>query len=297
MEGVIKLMIATTSSSLAASLPIDKGVPTEIITVDAQGKFVTPGLVDMHSHHLIMLPGGSQTTDDTNEVHEDFGPLTPFVRSLDGMKAYDKVATYIAAGGVTSSLILPGSANIMGGEAFPVKNLLGSGADGEEVVEELLLEYGIAEKKRQRYMKMACGENPKDVYGHSRMGNAWKLREQMSKGKELIARQKSWCTLAGAARDAGDMPAMRELVKPPPRDGKGGYPEVLKLDSTVAMLRGKVNVNIHCYEPEDFEDMLRHSREFAFPINAFHHAIEAWRYDSILEWIWRLADNFLGYQK
>ena len=270
VDGVVTITIATAANTQADLFP------DGLTEVDAQGKWVTPGIVDMHSHHLIDLPGNSEMTGDGNEVNPDFGPLTPFVRSLDGMKAYDKTATYIAAGGVTSSLILPGSANIMGGEAFPVKNLLRAGPDGEEVVEELLLEYGIPTAHRQRYMKMACGENPKRVYDHTRMGNAFKFREQMAKGKELMSKQDRWCLSAAAAREAGDFKAIRELLKPPPH-GKPGYPETLKLDSTVAMLRGKVNVNIHCYEPEDLEDMIRHSAEFGFPIHAFHHAIEAWR--------------------
>ena len=276
VNGVITITIATAANTAAGQ------IPDGFTEVDAQGKWITPGIVDMHSHHLIELPGNSEMASDGNEVNPDFGPLTPFVRSLDGIKAYDKTATYIAAGGVTSSLILPGSANIMGGEAFPVKNLLRAGPDGEEVVEELLLEYGIPTERRQRYMKMACGENPKAVYSHTRMGNAFKFREQMAKGKELISKQNRWCLSAAAAKEAGDFMAIRELVKPPPH-GKPGYPEALKLDSTVAMLRGKVNVNIHCYEPEDLEDMIRHSAEFGFPINAFHHAIEAWRVPEMIK--------------
>jgi hypothetical protein len=69
-------------------------------------------------------------------------------------------------------LILPGSANIMGGEAVVVKNLVNAGEDSEIVVEDVLLEHGIPKHERRRYMKMACGENPRRVYSHTRMGNA-----------------------------------------------------------------------------------------------------------------------------
>lgn len=147
---------------------------------DLEGKYVTPGLVDMHSHHLSMSWPMLSSTDDTNEMNPAFGPLTPFVRIVDSLKAYDYATTIIASGGVTTSLILPGSANIMGGEAVVVKNVLKSGDNEEFVVEELLLEHGEPVENRRRYMKMACGENPRRVYKHTRMGNAYIFRKQVS---------------------------------------------------------------------------------------------------------------------
>ncbi|KAJ9250994.1 hypothetical protein DTO195F2_8011 [Paecilomyces variotii] len=96
------------------------------IVHELNGLYVTPGLVDMHSHHLVGSWPSFRATDDVNEIHPSTGPLTPFVRALDSIKAYDPATTVIASGGVTSSLILPGSANIMGGEAVIVKNFLES---------------------------------------------------------------------------------------------------------------------------------------------------------------------------
>lgn len=127
----------------------------EVLNLD--GKWVTPGLVDMHSHHLALTWPDLRATDDTNEFNDAFGPLTPFVRSLDSMKPYDVATMWIRSGGVTSSLILPGSTNIMGGEAYIVKNLLRAGKDGEETIEEMLLDHGLPKSDRRRYMKMACG--------------------------------------------------------------------------------------------------------------------------------------------
>ena len=147
---------------------------------DLEGKYVTPGLVDMHSHHLTNAWPLLSSTSDTNEMNPAFGPLTPFVRIVDSLKAYDYATTVIASGGVTTSLILPGSANIMGGEAVVVKNVLKSGDNEEFVVEELLLEHGEPVENRRRYMKMACGENPRRVYKHTRMGNAYIFRKQVS---------------------------------------------------------------------------------------------------------------------
>ncbi|TID14531.1 carbohydrate esterase family 9 protein-like protein [Venturia nashicola] len=253
-------------------------IPYGADVFDLDGKWVTPGLVDMHSHHLVGNWPNLHATDDGNEMNDAFGPLTPFVRSLDSIKPYDVATTWIRSGGVTSSLILPGSANIMGGEAYIVKNVLRSGKDGEESVEEMLLDHGLPKSDRRRYMKMACGENPKAVYKHTRMGNAYIFRKHMERAVEMKTQQDAWCLSAAAARDSGNDAAIRALTAQ-----KGGLPEQLELDSTVAILRGKVGVNIHCYEPEDMEDMLLHSKEFGFRIQSFHHALSAWKIPELLK--------------
>ncbi|KAF1988789.1 hypothetical protein K402DRAFT_373086 [Aulographum hederae CBS 113979] len=248
----------------------------DAIVVEMDGKFVTPGLVDMHSHHLVGAWPGLEATEDTNEMNEAYGPLTPFVRSLDGIKPYDEATTIIRSGGITTSLILPGSANVMGGEAFIVKNVLRAGKNSEESVEEMLLEHGVPKSDRRRYMKMACGENPRRVYKHTRMGNAWVFRKHMERAVELKTKQDSWCLAAASAQETGDAATVASLAEK-------GLPEELELDSSVAMLRGQVGVNIHCYEPEDFEDMMLHSKEFGFRIQAFHHALSAWKVPELIK--------------
>lgn len=113
------------------------------------------------------------------------------------------------------------------------------------------------------------------------MGNAWKFRQHMERAQNLLKQQDSWCLSAAAARDTADGAAISQLL--PGISGKGGFPEDLELDSTVAMLRGKININIHCYEVEDLEDMLRHSEEFGFRISAFHHALSAWKVPELIK--------------
>ncbi|KAL1966639.1 hypothetical protein VTN77DRAFT_4050 [Rasamsonia byssochlamydoides] len=276
-KGVVRSIISSSTGSRDYAIS-----DADISVVDLDGQFVTPGLVDMHSHHLVGAWPDLKGYDDTNEVNAATGPLTPFVRALDSIKPYDIATTIIASGGVTSSLVLPGSANIMGGEAVIVKNLLRSGESGEETVEELLLEHGIPKEHRRRYMKMACGENPRRVYHHTRMGNAWIFRHHLARAKDLRDRQDAWCASAAAARRSGDSATAAALLAAGP-DGKGGLPEELELDSTVAILRGKIGVNIHCYEQEDFEDMLLHSEEFGFRIQAFHHALSAWKVPELIK--------------
>ncbi len=253
----------------------------EVDVWDLNGHYVTPGLIDMHSHHLSMSWPLLDSTDDTNEIHPDTGPLTPQVRIIDSLKAYDIATTIIASGGVTTSLILPGSANIMGGEAVLVKNALRSGENGEEVVEEILFEHGIPKHERRRFMKMACGENPRRVYDHTRMGNAWIFRKHMERAKELKGKQDAFCLEAAAVKERGDAAAIKSFVSATLKDESAT--DYLEYDSSIAMLRGQVGINIHCYETEDFEDMIKHSKEFGFRIQAFHHALDAWEVPELIK--------------
>ncbi|KAF6835854.1 hypothetical protein CMUS01_05635 [Colletotrichum musicola] len=277
-----------------ASEPMDikfeKGLFTQVATTASKsissegaeehglhGRFVTPGLVDMHSHHSISLWPTISANDDTNEVNEAFGPLTPFLRAIDSMKAYDEGTRIIMSGGITTSLILPGSANIMGGEGTVIKNVLNSGELGEYVVEELLLEHGIPIEERHRYMKLACGENPKRVYDHTRMADAWILREQFAKAKELLQKQDEYCEAANVLSAASGEEKRRFIEQ------LGNFPSELKLESTVGMLRGRVAMQNHCYLPEDMETMLRVTSEFGVRVRAFHHAVEAWQVPEMLK--------------
>lgn len=243
------------------------------------GGFVTPGLVDMHSHHLLLPFPHLPSTSDVNE-RPLLGPITPFVRALDGFKPYDPAIKIIASGGVTSSLVLPGSANIVGGEAYMVKNLPLPGPADEPVVDELLLEHGLPENSRQRYLKMACGENPKGIYGNTRLGLTWLLREQLEKARELLERQTTWCKAAFEI-EASTFAKTRRISNFLKSEGK--RPDSFELETLLALLKGELNVNVHCYEPEDFERMLSVLHEFGVHPRAFHHALEAWQVPELLK--------------
>jgi hypothetical protein len=148
-------------------------------------------------------------------------------------------------------------------------------------VEEILLEHGVPKEDRRRFMKMACGENPRRVYKHTRMGNAWIFRKHMEQAKALREKQDAWCLSAAAVRESGNAAALASFMESTTKDGDDT--ELLEFDSTIAMLRGKIGVNVHCYETEDFEDMLTHSKEFGFRIQAFHHALSAWQVPEMIK--------------
>ncbi|KAE8361967.1 hypothetical protein BDV27DRAFT_160194 [Aspergillus caelatus] len=258
---------------------VEHPTPEGAHIINVHGRFITPGLVDMHSHHLLLPFPQLPATNDVNE-RPLLGPITPFVRAIDGFKPYDPAIKIIASGGVTSSLVLPGSANIVGGEAYMVKNLPLSGESGEPIVEELLLEYGLPENGRQRYLKMACGENPKGVYGNTRLGLTWLLRKRLEEARGLHERQSAWCRAAFDVEES--RLAKTHHVKTFIRN-HGKRPESFELETLVALIRGELNANVHCYEPEDLERMLAVLHEFGVHPQAFHHALEAWQVPELLK--------------
>jgi len=192
---------------------------------------------------------------DSNEMTN---PATPFVRAIDAYDADDAGIQFIVGGGVTSSLVLPGSANVMGGEAIMVKHR------GATTAEALI-------PNAPRAMKMACGENPKNIYGAkgvtpgSRMGSAWAMRQRFEAARKLMEAQVDYC-LAGGNPETND----------------AEYPEDLSLDQLVALLQGDLLLHVHCYEVQDLEMVIRLSEEFGFSITAFHHATEAHRIAPLL---------------
>ena len=222
----------------------------------------------MHSHSGLDTWPYTDGSSDTNEMAET--PLHPELRSIDGFDPSDLSISIINSGGVTTSLILPGSGNMMGGEAFAIKHRYFP----SNRTEDMLLNSGLPREEGSswRWMKMACGENPIRSYGvshwvspESRLGEAYLFRKRISAAREVMREQDQWCW-----RQSHNEPLYKR------------YPDPIEHESLIALLRGKVLLNVHCYETYDLEMMVKLSHEFNFTINTFHHALEAWRVADML---------------
>lgn len=227
--------------------------PAGVKVVSARDQILTPGLVDMHSHLGVYASPHAKAHADGNEMTS---PLTPMVRAIDGFDPEDHAIPRALAGGVTTALVLPGSGNIMGGQALYVK------LRGETVSQ-------MAIRHPPRALKMAMGENPKRVYGQkgrqpmSRMGHGWLMRRQLHMAANLRAKQRRW--------DKTGKTSGRTRPKDP------------ALEPLVALLDGKVRLQVHCYEVHDIETLIRISEEFGFKISAIHHALEAWKIPKLIK--------------
>lgn len=245
-------------------------IPAGTEVFDAKGRLLTAGIVDMHSHAGLASVANLQ--DDVNELSSD---ITPFVRSIDGLDPLQPEFEFIKSGGVTTSLFLPGSGNNMGGEAYVLKFAVGPKNGRKEISQQDL----YADPDREwRYMKMACGENPKRVYGKygeqgpfSRLGEAWEFRHALEQATQYVKEQDEWC----AAADASGAENMNSYLK-----------QDLQWESLGAVLRGQVRVNTHCYTIPDLEAMVRHTNEFKFRVYAFHHAHSTFLIPEVLRRTW-----------
>ncbi|KAI1372142.1 amidohydrolase [Hypoxylon crocopeplum] len=239
---------------------------------EANGRQLTTGIIDMHSHagvdSLPELVGNS----DTNEMGSN---ITPYVRSIDGINVFDHQIQVIKSGGVTTSLVLPGSSNNIGGEAFVIKHAVGK-PDGRD---EISIADMLADPDHNwRYIKMACGENAKRTYGKvgehgpvSRLGESWEFRHAFEQAAKLVQAQDDWCTLAESV-------GVNQMESYLPQD--------LEWETLGAVLRGQVHVNTHCYTVPDLEAFVDHTNEFKFPVRAFHHAHSTFLVPEILKRAW-----------
>ncbi|HAI59425.1 MAG TPA: amidohydrolase, partial [Xanthomonadaceae bacterium] len=214
--------------------------PRDAVVVDASGRWVTPGLIDVHSHLGVYPVPGLEAHQDGNEMTN---PVTAQVWAEHGVWPQDPGFNTALAGGVTSMLILPGSANLIGGRGVVLKNVPG------ETYQQMKF------PGAPWSLKMACGENPKRVYGSrgsapmTRMGNVAGYRNAFIEARAYLDKLDS--------------------EEPPTQD--------LRLESLAAAMNGEIKVQIHCYRADEMAIMLDLAEEFDFEVAAFHHATEAYK--------------------
>jgi imidazolonepropionase-like amidohydrolase len=222
-------------------------VPYVATVVDGTGKFVTPGIIDIHSHLGDYPTPSVEAHSDGNEATS---PTTPEVWAEHSVWPQDPgFSRALANGGVTSLQVLPGSANLMGGRSVVLKNVYARTVQGMKFPGA---PYGL---------KMACGENPKRVYGQkgrmpsTRMGNLAVNRQTWIKAQEY--KQK---------RDSG-----KEFT----RD--------LGMETLAGVLDGDIKIQNHCYRADEMALVLDMAKEFGYKVSTFHHAVEAYKIGDLLK--------------
>jgi imidazolonepropionase-like amidohydrolase len=225
------------------------GAPPDAVIVDGTGKYVTPGIVDVHSHIGDYAAPGTFSNSDGNEATN---PVTANVWAEHSVWPQDPQFPRILAGGVTTIQVLPGSANLIGGRSAILKIV------PARTVQEMKFpgaKYGL---------KMACGENPKRVYRtrgpSTRMGNMAGYRAAWISAERYRRQWDAW-----NANHTGE---------PPVRD--------LNLETLAEALRGNINVHMHCYRADEMAQVLDMAKEFGYHVTMFHHAIEAYKIGDLL---------------
>jgi len=227
--------------------------------VDADGRWVTPGLIDVHSHLGVYASPGVEAHSDGNEAT---APVTAQVWAEHSLWPQDPGFSRALAGGVTAMQILPGSANLMGGRGVTVKNVPSVSYQGMKF------------PGAPHSLKMACGENPKRVYGErmqtpsTRMGNFAGYRAEWVAAQKYIH---DWEEYEQRIAAGESVPASGDdnAHTTPVRD--------LKLETLAGVLRGEILVHMHCYRADEMMTVLDMAREFGYRVSAFHHGAEAYK--------------------
>ena len=197
--------------------------------LDADGGFVTPGLVDAHSHLGMIENALGFEGDDVNEATD---PCTPQLRAIDGVNPLDRCFGEALAAGVTTVITAPGSANPVGGQAAAIKTW------GRRI-DDMILKAPVA-------MKFALGENPKSCYNDrdetpiTRMATAAIIREALFKAREYLEKQER------AAADPD--------VDAPEFD--------MKCEALLPVLRRQAQAHFHAHRADDIFTAIRIAREF-----------------------------------
>jgi imidazolonepropionase-like amidohydrolase len=226
--------------------------------IDAGGRWVTPGLIDVHSHLGVYPTPQLRAHSDGNEATD---PVTAGVWAEHSLWPQDPGFERALEGGVTTMQILPGSANLIGGRGVTVKNVWATTYQAMKF------------PGAKQGLKMACGENPKRVYGNrqkppsTRMGNVAGYRQAFADAQDYVEQWKEYEAKL-AVFEANTKPDATP-PKPPKRD--------LRLESLAAAMRGEVLVHNHCYRADEMATMLDLAAEFGFRISAFHHGVEAYK--------------------
>jgi len=221
--------------------------PKDATVIDAEGKFVTPGIIDCHSH--IAIEGS---------VNEGSISVSSIANTADVLNSDDIDIYRDLAGGVTTANILHGSANSIGGQTVVIKLRWGQPAS------KLPLEGALPG------IKFALGENPKRSnfsvpgqpkrYPATRMGVEETIRAAFTEARDY---KNAWDAYNKKV-SGGDKTAL------PPRHD-------LRLDPLVEVLEGKRYVHSHCYREDEILMLLRVAKEFAFKVRTFQHVLEGYK--------------------
>ncbi len=237
-NGVIENGTILISEGKIAAVGTNLEIPADAQVIDASGQWVTPGLIDAHTHLSTFSEPATMPTPmiDGNEVSS---PITPSIRAADALNPFDTAIPKARAAGFTTCCTLPGSANVIGGTGIVFK-LRGNTA-------EKMIIPGTEQ------MKMALGENPKRVYGTknqlpvTRMGVAALLREK----------------LFDALNYSNELKAAEADPTKAPKPN-------FTLEALVPVVRGEMKCRIHCHRSDDIMTAIKIAEEFKLDYSIEH---------------------------
>jgi imidazolonepropionase-like amidohydrolase len=212
-------------------------------TINLKGRTISPGLIDAHTHLGVYAEGSGEMGEDGNEMVD---PVTPHVRAIDSIDPTDKAFEEAREVGITSVMITPGSANVIGGTVCVAKTF-GRTAD------DMVIAANIG-------LKMATGENPKRVYGSAK--------------KAPMTRMGIAAVLRSALVDATNYRDKRKKKK-------SDTPRDLKQEALIPVIGGRLPARVHAHRADDIATAIRIAEEFKLKL-VIEHGTEAYKIADIL---------------
>lgn len=225
-----------------------------VTIIDARGRWVTPGLIDPHSHdgtYVVPLTSIDRDASDVSEM-SDWNAADIWIEHA--INPQDPAFALALAGGVTTLQVLPGSSPLIGGRSVVLKPVSANTAAAMKF------------PGAPAGLKMACGENPKTTGAENKRGPT-------SRAGEIALLRRALFDAQDYIRDrqhAGDGHG-----RPPTRD--------LKKEALAELLGGRLRLNVHCYRADEMATIIALSHEFGFRIASFHHAVEGYKITALLK--------------
>ncbi|WP_284734701.1 amidohydrolase family protein [Sphingosinicella terrae] len=253
-------------AAVGPRLPRPEGV--EIVAAD--GRWITPGLIDIHTHYGTYLLPQTRGEAEVSDVIESSDPNVADTWIEHAVRPADPAFSHALRSGVTTLQILPGSGALFGGRSVVVHPV--------PAVTLAQMRFPGAPQG----LKMACGGNPASSFGgrgrapNSRQGEIALIRRTLIDAQRLAGRR------AAHRRSDGDRGRQGRRGR---RDGggpPGGHERDLRLETLADAIEGRLPVHLHCYRAEDIATWIEVLGEFGLRVAAVHHATEAYKIAPLL---------------
>ncbi len=233
-KGTIKDGVILIEDGRIEAVGRDLEIPEEAEVHDYPDATVIPGMIDAHTHVGIGEEGIGWEGRDYNEITD---PITPHLRAIDAINPDDQGLEDARQSGITTVMVSPGSANVIGGESLAMKTQ-------GEIVDDMVIKNPVG-------VKAAFGENPKRVYGEkdkspsTRMAVAAEMRSALQKTRDYLARKQ---------KNGEDEPFEHDL----------------KWESLSRVIENELPLKTHAHRADDIMTAVRIAREFGFELTIEH---------------------------
>lgn len=230
---------------IAGSGPGPQQASDGVQVIDAAGRWLTPGIIDIHSHNGTYVVPLTANDSEYSDVSEVSSPIAAGVWVEHGINVQDSSFSRALSSGVTTVHVMPGSIPLISGRSVVLKTVPGN------YVQQMKF------PAAPQGVKMSCGDNPRSYYGsrarapNSRMGQVEMLRELFGRDDE------------GRGKNRGSR-------------------SDLDAQTIAAVVAGELPVHVHCYRADDIATMMNLASEFGFKIAAVHHATDAYKISDLL---------------